>query len=109
LLFGYERSPQKRADWYSSTFGVTPTFKAGLHLGEVTTGEIGALKKEIIFTGDVLNTTARIQGLCNTYDVDILISEDLINKLQLGSEFQIISLGKNELKGKEEGLELYTV
>jgi len=100
---------KKRADWYTSTFGVAPTFKAGLHLGEVTTGEIGALKKEIIFTGDVLNTTARIQELCNTYNVDILISEDLMNDLELESAFQIISLGKNELKGKEEELGLYTI
>jgi adenylate cyclase len=108
-FFAMKEALKKKADWYTSTFGVTPTFKAGLHLGEVTTGEIGALKKEIIFTGDVLNTTARIQGLCNTYNVDILISEDLIHKLQLGSAFQIRSLGKNELKGKEEDLELYTV
>jgi len=28
----------------------------------VTTGEIGVVKKEIIFTGDVLNTTSRVQN-----------------------------------------------
>ncbi|WP_218648154.1 adenylate/guanylate cyclase domain-containing protein [Winogradskyella forsetii] len=108
-FFAMKEALKKRADWYTSTFGVTPTFKAGLHLGEVTAGEIGVLKKEIIFTGDVLNTTARIQGLCNTHHVDILVSKDLINELQLGNEFQIIALGKNELKGKEENLELFTV
>lgn len=100
---------QKRADWYNKTFGVAPTFKAGLHLGEVTTGEIGALKKEIIFTGDVLNTTARIQGLCNQYAVDILVSEDLISDLQLGNEFQVTSFGATELKGKEERIELFAI
>jgi len=100
---------QKKADWYTSNFGVAPTFKAGLHLGKVTTGEIGALKKEIIFTGDVLNTTARIQGLCNQYDVDVLISEDLLVELNLGNQFQIRSLGITELKGKEEKMELFTV
>lgn len=100
---------QKRADWYNRTFGVAPTFKAGLHLGEVTTGEIGALKKEIIFTGDVLNTTARIQSLCNQYDVDILVSEDLLEELNLGNQYQITSLGIAELKGKEEKMELYAV
>jgi adenylate cyclase len=108
-FFAMKEVLKKRTDWYNKTFGVAPTFKAGLHLGTVTTGEIGALKKEIIFTGDVLNTTARVQGLCNQYEVDILVSEDLINELQLGKEFQITSLGKNELKGKEENLELFTV
>jgi adenylate cyclase len=108
-FFAMKEDLKKRADWYTATFGVAPTFKAGLHVGGVTTGEIGALKKEIIFTGDVLNTTSRIQGLCNQYNVDILVSEDLIKSLNLEPEFKINSLGIFELKGKEENLELFTI
>ena len=96
-------------NWYNKHFGLCPTFKAGFHFGKVTTGEIGALKKEIIFTGDVLNSTARIQGLCNQYKVDLLISKDLINNLDLDSEFQITSLGNIELRGKLENIELCTL
>ncbi len=51
-----------------------PEFKAGFHIGKVITAEIGVIKKDIIFTGDVLNTTARIQGLSNTYEVDMITS-----------------------------------
>ena len=108
-FFAMKEDLVKRADWYNKNFGVLPTFKAGFHFGEVTTGEIGALKKEIIFTGDVLNSTARIQGLCNHYKVDLLISDDLIKSLDLDSEFQIKSLGKTELRGKMENIELYTI
>ena len=108
-FFAMKEDLGKRADWYNKNFGLMPTFKAGLHYGKVTTGEIGALKKEIIFTGDVLNSTARIQGLCNQYKVDLLISDDLKNSLNLDSEFQIKSLGKNELRGKIENIELYTI
>ena len=99
----------KRADWYNEKFGLLPAFKAGFHVGKVTTGEIGALKKEIILTGDVLNSTARIQGLCNQYKVDLLISDDLMKSLDLDSEFEIKSLGKNELRGKMVNIELYTL
>jgi adenylate cyclase len=108
-FFAMKEDLRKRSDWYNKNFGLLPTFKAGFHFGKVTTGEIGALKKEIIFTGDVLNSTARIQGLCNQYKVDLLISNDLIKNLDLGSEFQIKSLGKIELRGKIENLELYTI
>ena len=108
-FFAMKEDLNKRANWYSATFGVAPSFKAGFHIGKVTAGEIGALKKEIVFTGDVLNTTARIQGLCNQYNVDNLISEDLIKELQLGHKFQISSLGMNELRGKEDSLELLTI
>jgi len=94
---------------YNATFGIIPGFKAAFHVGKVTTGEIGVIKKEIIFTGDVLNTTARIQGLCNIYNVDIIISHQLMKRLDLSRAFQINSLGENELKGKDEKIELFTI
>lgn len=49
-----------KAEKYNTKFSVLPDFKAGMHSGTVRAEEIGSLKKEIIFTGDVLNTTARI-------------------------------------------------
>jgi adenylate cyclase len=99
----------EQAEKYNEHFGLLPEFKAGFHLGKVTTGEIGVIKKEIIFTGDVLNTTARIQGLCNVYNVDILVSGDLIKLLDLNSQFQIKTLGETVLRGRDEKVELFTV
>jgi adenylate cyclase len=52
----------RQAGKYNEKFGVSPEFKAGFHFGNVTTGEIGVIKKDIIFTGDVLNTTAGYRG-----------------------------------------------
>jgi len=80
-----------------------------LHLGEVTTGEIGRIKKDIIFTGDVLNTTARIQSLCNDLEVDILISKDLISNLKLKKNYLTQFIGTKVLKGKSVSMELYTI
>ena len=108
-FFAMKETLNNQFEKYQAKYGVLPTFKAGLHFGHVTTGEIGVIKKDIIFTGDVLNTTARIQSLCNIHQVDILISDDLNNKINLGSEFQIQTLGKNELIGKNEAIELFTV
>jgi len=108
-FFAMKESIQNQSIKYNSTFGISPTFKAGYHLGTVTTGEIGVLKKEIIFTGDVLNTAARIQGLCNTYNVDILISDQLRNKLMSDAEIQTQTLGSTELRGRKENVELFTV
>jgi class 3 adenylate cyclase len=102
-------SIKQQAHKYDKKFGYLPEFKAGFHMGKVTTGEIGDIKKEIIFTGDTLNTTARIQGLCNLYKTDILISADLMKNLTLDPSIKIKSLGENELKGKEEKIELFTL
>jgi len=57
----------------------------------------------------VLNITSRIQGFCNVYKVDILISGDLIKKLNPDSQFQIKTFGENELKGRDEKIELFTI
>ncbi|MEO7213643.1 MAG: adenylate/guanylate cyclase domain-containing protein [Mucilaginibacter sp.] len=108
-FFSMKEAIGRRATNYEDKFGLLPGFKAGLHCGMVTTGEIGVLKKEIIFTGDVLNTAARIQGLCNQFDVDILISGDLVKKIDFEPIFQIKSLGENILKGRGEKMELFTV
>ncbi len=88
---------------------MVPGFKAGFHNGKVTTGEIGVVKKEIIFTGDVLNTTARIQSACNAYDVDILVSDDLIANLKTKDEYVLTDIGECELRGKDEKVKLQTV
>jgi class 3 adenylate cyclase len=108
-FFAMKSAIRKQSRKYNEKFGVLPEFKAGLHLGKVTTGEIGVIKKDIIFTGDVLNTTARIQGLCNAYKVDLLISGDLVKRLDLHSQFQIKTLGENELRGRDEKIELFTI
>ena len=100
---------QKRSVFYQNKFGVVPSFKAGLHLGEVTTGEIGVLKKEIFYTGDVLNATARIQSLCKQYSLNLLISEELMHQLPLKNGLKGEFLGTTHLKGRAKPMNLYTI
>jgi adenylate cyclase len=90
-------------------YDLLPTFKAGLHIGEATVGEIGVIKKDIVYSGDVLNTTSRIQGECNNQKVNILLSADLLERMQLNGEYLQIALGEFPLKGKKERTTLYTM
>lgn len=108
-FFAMKEYLQSRENWFQKQFGLTPTFKAGIHFGKVTTGEIGAIKKEILFSGDVLNVAARIQGLCNTYQVDLIVSNDILEQLDLDHHYDNKFLGAAELRGKEEKKDLYTV
>ncbi|MEL6558514.1 MAG: adenylate/guanylate cyclase domain-containing protein [Bacteroidota bacterium] len=89
-------------------FGFDIGFKAGVHFGEVTIGEVGALKKEVVFTGDVLNTTARIQSHCNDLQSDLLISGELKNLLP-SHDYSFKSKGTIALKGRERQEELFDV
>ena len=78
FFFAIEDIIRARRDHYLSEYGLVPEFKAGLHLGEVTTVEIGTIKREIAYHGDAVNTAARIQGLCNSMERTVLISDDVL-------------------------------
>ena len=94
---------------YTERFGLVPDFKAGLHFGNVTIGEVGVIKKEIVFTGDVLNTTARIEELCNTYDVKLLMSKKLLDVLQIEKRYSMKKIDEVMLRGKKTKNILYNL
>ena len=96
-------------DIYLQKYGVYPEFKAGLHYGMVITGEMGDIKKDIVYHGDTVNTAARIQAECNKYEKKVLASKDLIDKLDLNGEYKTQSMGWIKLRGKETELELFSV
>lgn len=100
---------EQRKEDYEKKFNLFPTFKAGYHLGLVTTGEIGIIKKDIIYTGDVLNTASRIQSECNTYNTKLLISKHLVTKLESNGVNSWIPIADIKLRGKNESIQLYSM
>ena len=75
----------------------------------VTAGEIGSIKKDIVYSGDVLNATSRIQEQCNEYGVDLLISTETFEILLDAEEYELIPLGSIELRGKERKIDINTI
>ena len=107
-FFEIQNQLAKTQEHFNNTYGEEVGFKAGFHLGEVTIGEIGVLKKEIVFTGDVLNTTSRIQNQCGALQSDLLISGKLKDNLN-SNEFVFESKGVIELRGRDQREELFAV
>ena len=98
--FKIRNTIRELSDKYISTFGVVPELKAGVHFGKVIVGEIGIIKRELTFSGDVLNTTSRIQGKCNEHEVKILASDELLSILPNEGFFQQIPIGNVALRGR---------
>lgn len=96
-----------KADHYESNYGLQPFFKAGVHLGSVIVAEVGLIKREIAYHGDVLNTTARIQGMCNDLQQELLVSDQLMNQLQPDTLLQSIHMGEELLKGKQTAVSIH--
>lgn len=97
-----------KAVHYQDKFGAVPEFKAGLHVGTAIVGEIGVIKRDIAYSGDVLNTTARIQSKCNEYEAHLILSGDLL-KLFPKDRLAPRSLGEVVLRGKTEAVTLYSL
>ena len=108
-FFLIEEQMRTHRDGFLAQYGVAPEFKAGLHAGEVIIAQIGELKSEIVYNGDVLNTTARIQAACNALDRKLLVSAELMERLTLGPEYAIEQLGAVPLRGKGKAVELCAV
>jgi adenylate cyclase len=97
---------RKKRESYLSRYGVVPEYKAGVHVGHVITAEIGDLKKDIVYNGDVLNTASRIQGMCNQHDQRLIASSELAQRLRIPYWIAMEDLGPVSLKGKSLPVEL---
>ncbi len=103
-----EQLKEKRS-YFLKHYGYQPKFKGALHAGIVLAAEIGHIKKDIVYSGDVLNATARMESMCNKLEADVLISKSLFNLLDKKHEIVYDDLGAISLKGKDEKLELIKI
>lgn len=92
---------------YRKEFGIQPQFKAAMHAGNVSVTWIGSIKKEIVYHGDVINTTARIQDECNKLDQNFLISEYMLQNLELPEYIRSEFVGELQLRGKQEKVKIF--
>ena len=109
VFFMFQKRLLNNSAAYLENFGVKPEFKAGLHFGKAVSAQIGDLKREIVYNGDVLNTASRIQNECNKYGRDCLVSGTLMNRLKQINGFQWERLDAVKLRGKETEVELFSV
>lgn len=99
---------QKAGAHFRRNYDILPEFRVGIHLGDVTVGEIGVVKKDLAMSGDTMNTTARIRSACNELNQKFIVSKDFIENSDL-KDWQSQSLGIVELKGKAAGIELFSL
>jgi adenylate cyclase len=109
LFFRMREALAARAGYYTQRYGLVPEFKAGLHIGPVIATEVGEVKSEIVFHGDVVNTAARIQSLCAEEGCPLLLSADLAARLQVPPPYAARSLGARRLKGKTNDLQIVAI
>jgi len=93
---------------FTNNYDIVPEYKAGMHMGTVTVGQVGISKKELVMSGNTINTASRIRSACTDLNQKFLVSKDIIDILEM-KDWQSESMGEVDLKGKNENLELFAL
>ena len=100
---------KRKEKYYMKEYGVVPSFKAGVHAGDVTAGYIGIIKKELVFSGDTLNTTARIRSKCHELKHSFILSVDFLHDFEVPETYSVNEIGEMEFKGRKEKSRVYSL
>jgi adenylate cyclase len=109
LFFRLSQILEQNQQHFMEAFGYRPVIKGSLHFGKVTKGELGRVKKELIFTGDVLNTAARMHNICKKIEAPLVVSRRLLKQFSDLTPFQVMNEGYFNLPGKTEQIFIYSL
>ncbi len=90
-----------RAETYENLFGVTPQIRAGLHGGPVVISECGDAKKSIVYFGDTMNTSARLESEAKRLERDLVVSRELLQAMSLPADFKAEPMEDVVLRGHD--------
>jgi adenylate cyclase len=94
------------ADQLKREFGVSPRIRGSLHFGPVIIGEIGDVKRAIVFNGDVMNTAARLEELSRQVDGGFLASRAAMERFSSTPPFVMRDLGRLPIRGRADGIDV---
>jgi len=101
LFYAFEQRLHDRRRYYKKHYKTIPVFKAGLDEGTITVTEVGDIKREIAYHGDVLHTAARLEKMCNNLEKKILITQNLVSQFTIENGYNKELMGDFQLRGKE--------
>jgi adenylate cyclase len=90
-------------------FGAAPRIRGSLHFGPVIVGEIGDIKRAIVFNGDVMNTAARLEELSRTVDGGFLASRAAMERFNAAPPFAVCDLGRLPIRGRADGIDVFGI
>jgi len=91
---------------FEHEFGAVPRIRGSLHFGPVIIGEIGDVKRAIVFNGDVMNTAARLEELSRSVDGGFLASRAAMERFGSMPPFAVRDLGRLPIRGRADGIDV---
>lgn len=92
---------------FEREFGAAPRVRGSLHFGPIIIGEIGDIKRAIVFNGDVMNTAARLEQLSREAEGGFLASSAAIGRLDGASPSILRARGRVPIRGRADGMDVF--
>ena len=108
-FFAMQRALEDDAAQFRRRFGVVPEIRAALHLGEVVAGEIGELRRAIVFHGDAVNAAARLEQAARDLGQEFIVSDEALRALGGVRGTVRRDLGALALRGREEPVRAWSL
>ncbi len=101
---------KNEANSFMHKFGIVPEFTASINSGKIMVTEVGSLKSEIAFHGDVLNTAARIQKQCKSLNRSLLVTKTFAQIFApIAEDYKVEWLCNKILLGKKLETEIFAI
>jgi adenylate cyclase len=108
-FFLMEDSLRDLNEHFRKTFSAEPRLRAALHLGEVIAGEVGEVRRAIVYHGDVMNTASRLEQATRDAGVRFIASAAAVDALARQPDLEYRDLGALALRGRKEPIHAYGV
>src|SRR5262245_33425017 len=108
-FFAIEAVLAQSARAFERDFGTAPRIRGALHAGSVVSGEVGESRRAIVFHGDVVNTTSRLEQATRDLGRRFLASGDALDRLELDGAYALEDLGEQRLRGRQAPVRVFAV
>jgi adenylate cyclase len=90
---------------YQKSFGLAPSFRIGIHGGDVIVSEQGDTKRSIGIYGDAINIAARMEEVARARNVRCIVSEAVV--AALANRERLHEIGAETVKGISSSINVY--
>ena len=105
-FMGMRDELSRASSQFEREFGAVPEIPGSLHFGPVIVGEIGDVKRAIVFNGDVMNTAARLEELSRNVPGGFVVSRAAMDRFRSAPPVAVCDLGRFAIRGRVDGIDV---
>ncbi len=108
-FFAIQSALAEAGPWFNANFDITPAVRGALHAGPVVAGEVGVNRRSMVFHGDVMNVSARLEKATRDLDCPFLASGEAIRRMEHKGGYHIHDRGLRTLRGRQAPIQAFEV